>query len=139
MKIAEVFLLEAYFDDLQVAVMDRLAQADGEDESNISTEQFRQALASDGFLLSVDELKKALTQMDVVANIDDNNITPKGKIDNDDVADPEMDMGPDVAQMAGDQALGAVKDQLPQRVPRLFDPGPATNIVSSLLSGKTLF
>lgn len=114
MKIAEVFLLEAYFDDLQVAVMDRLAQADGEDESNISTEQFRQALASDGFLLSVDELKKALTQMDVVANIDDNNITPKGKIDNDDVADPEMDMGPDVAQMAGDQALGAVKDQLPQ-------------------------
>ena len=113
MKIAEVFLLEAYFDDLQVAVMDRLAQADGDDQSNISTEQFRQALASDGFLLSVEELKKALTDMDVVANIDDNNITPKGKIDNDE-ADPELDTGPDVTQMAGDQALGAVKDKLPQ-------------------------
>jgi hypothetical protein len=112
-RIAEVFLLEAYFDDLQVAVMDRLAQADGEEQSNISTEQFRQALASDGFLLSIEELKKALTDMDVVANVDDQNITPKGKIDNDET-DPEFDVGPDVTQMAGDQALGAVKDQLPQ-------------------------
>ena len=61
MKIAEVFLLEAYFDDLQSAVMDRLAQADSDNKSSISTEEFRQSLASDGFLLSVTELQKALT------------------------------------------------------------------------------
>lgn len=112
MKIAEVFLLEAYFDDLQVAIMDRLAQANSEDQNDISTEKFRQVLAADGFLLSVDELKQALTDMDLVADVTDDSITPKNKIP-DDMADPE-DLGPDVSQMAGDQALGAVKDQLPQ-------------------------
>ena len=47
MKIAEVFLLEAYFDDLQSVVMDRLAQYASTDQSSIPTEEFRQALASD--------------------------------------------------------------------------------------------
>ena len=57
MKIAEVLLLEAYFDELEVIVQDRLAQYVGSDKNEIPTEEFRQALADDGFLLSFEELK----------------------------------------------------------------------------------
>ena len=111
MKIAEVLLLEAYFDELELAVKDRFAQFLGSDVNEIPTEEFRKSLALDGFLLSFEELKSALEQMDVV-----NAITPKGKIPND-MAEPE-DAGPedeeetgtDVTAMAQDQALDAVKE-----------------------------
>jgi|TARA_B110000503_G_scaffold32071_1_gene52006 secreted trypsin-like serine protease len=112
MKIAEVFLLEAYFDDLQSVVMDRLAQYASDEQSSIPTEEFRQALASDGFLLSMNELQKALTDMDVVANVDANTITPKGAIDNDLTGDMEPQV--DVHAMAGDQAMADVNTTLPQ-------------------------
>ena len=116
MRIRDVFLLEAYYDDLQVAIMDRLAQYLGSDVNEIPTEEFRKSLALDGFLLSFEELKSALEQMDVVNAIDKDSITPKGKIPND-MAEPE-DAGPedeeetgtDVAAMAQDQGLDAVKE-----------------------------
>ena len=116
MKISEVLLFEAYFDDLKNAVLNRLAQYVGSDKSDISTEEFRSALASDGFLLSTDELIASVNKMNVVSNINQDSITPKGKIPND-MVDPQQEpMEPevDVGDMAGDQALSAVKDQLPQ-------------------------
>ena len=118
MRIRDVFLLEAYYDDLQVAIMDRLAQYLGKEQNEIPTDEFRMALADDGFMLSFDEMKAAMEQMGAVANIDDNTITPKGKIP-DELADPEENpedtiVEPDVSDMAGDQAMSAVKDQLPQ-------------------------
>ena len=81
MKIAEVLLLEAYFDELEVIVQDRLAQYVGSDKNEIPS-------------------------------IDKDSITPKGKIPND-MAEPDADeeeTGTDVAAMAQDQALGAVKE-----------------------------
>ena len=63
-----------------------------------------------------DEMKAAMEKMGAVANIDDSTITPKGKIP-DELADPEGEfpvVEPDVSDMAGDQAMSAVKDQLPQ-------------------------
>ena len=116
MKIAEVLLLEAYFDELELAIKDRLAQYLGSDVNEIPTEEFRKSLSLDGFLLSFEELKSALEQMDVVNAIDKDSITPKGKIPND-MAEPE-DAGPedeeetgtDVAAMAQDQGLDAVKE-----------------------------
>jgi hypothetical protein len=114
MKIFEVLLFEAYFDDLKVAVLDRLAQFVGSDKNEISTEEFRDALASDGFLMSAEELVKALEQMDVVQSATVDTITPKGKIPND-MVDPEQELDQvDVGAMAGDQAMSAVKDDLPQ-------------------------
>jgi len=112
MKIAEVFLLEAYFDDLQSAVMDRLAQYNSDEQSTIPTEEFRQSLASDGFLLSVTELQKALTDMDVVTNVDANTITPKGSLDPEIAGDMEPQV--DVHNMASDQAMADVNTSLPQ-------------------------
>ena len=114
MKINEVLLFELYFDDLQVAISDRIAQQLGTDVSEIPTEEFRQSLADDGFLMSTDELIKALNDMDVVSSADENSIVPKGKIAND-VTDPDAeDQGVDVGAMADGQALGAVKDRIPQ-------------------------
>ena len=120
MRIRDVFLLEAYYDDLQVAIMDRLAQYLGKEVNEIPTDEFRMKLADDGFILSFEEMKAAMEEMGVVANIDDQNITPKGKIPND-LAEPEgeeplpgEEEPVDVAGMAGDQALSAVKDELPQ-------------------------
>tara|TARA_B100001057_G_scaffold322111_1_gene322318 strand:- start:8434 stop:8796 length:363 start_codon:yes stop_codon:yes gene_type:complete len=120
MRIRDVFLLEAYFDDLQVVIMDRLAQYLGKEQNEIPTDEFRMKLADDGFMLSFEEMKAAMEQMGVVANIDQDVITPKGKIPND-LAEPEGEVGlpgeeepVDVAQMAGDQAMSAVKDELPQ-------------------------
>ena len=118
MRIRDVFLLEAYYDDLQVAIMDRLTQYLGKEQNDIPTDEFRMALADDGFMLSFEEMKAAMEQMGVVSNIGPDSITPKGKISNDDVepgseeefAEPEVD----VSSMAGDQAMSAVKDQLPQ-------------------------
>ena len=116
MKIAEVLLLEAYFDELELAVKDRFAQFLGSDVNEIPTEEFRKSLALDGFLLSFEELKSALEQMDVVNAIDKDSITPKGKIPND-MAEPEdaepedeEETGTDVAAMAQDQGLDAVKE-----------------------------
>ena len=43
MKIAEVLLLEAYFDELELAVKDRLAQYLGSDVNEIPTEEFRKS------------------------------------------------------------------------------------------------
>jgi len=115
MKVSEVLLFEAYFDDLRVAVLDRLAQFVGSDNTEISTEEFRTALAQDGFLMSADELVAALNDMQVVSNATVDSITPAGNIPND-MVDPEVDPEEpevDVSDMAGDQALSAVKDQLP--------------------------
>ena len=84
MRIRDVFLLEAYYDDLQVAIMDRLTQYLGKEVNDIPTDEFRMALADDGFMLSFEEMKE--------------------------FAEPEVDVG----DMAGDQALSAVKDELPQ-------------------------
>jgi|TARA_B110000495_G_scaffold170243_1_gene157941 hypothetical protein len=112
MKIAEVFLLEAYFDDLQSVVMDRLAQYASSETSSIPTEEFRQALASDGFLLSMNELQKALTDMDAVTNVDANTITPKGAIDSELASDMEPQV--DVHSMATDQSMADVNTSLPQ-------------------------
>jgi len=115
MKIAEVLLFEQYFDDLKIAIQDRLAQAVGGDIPQIPTETFRKFLADDGFLLSIDELINALNDMDIVQSVDKDVITPKGNIPND-MAEPEGEEEPevDVGDMAGDQAMSAVKDQLPQ-------------------------
>ena len=116
MRIRDVFLLEAYYDELQVAIMDRLAQYLSKEQNEIPTDEFRMALADDGFMLSFDEMKAAMEKMGAVANIDDSTITPKGKIP-DELADPEGQfpvVEPDVSDMAGDQAMSAVKDQLPQ-------------------------
>ena len=63
MKIAEVLLLEAYFDELELAVKDRLAQYLGSDVNEIPTEEFRKSLSLDGFLLSFEELKSALSRL----------------------------------------------------------------------------
>ena len=118
MRIFDVFLLESFFGELEMAVRDRLAKYSGENASEISTQEFKQNLADDGFLLSTEELIAAVNKMDVVSSIDDNSITPKGKIPNDAVddtgEDPEAEPEVDVSSMAGDQALGAVKDQLPK-------------------------
>jgi hypothetical protein len=50
--------------------------------------------------------------MGVVQSADENSIVPKGKIANDTVEpeEPEVDVG----QMAGDQAISAVKDEIPK-------------------------
>ena len=69
MRIRDVFLLEAYYDDLQVAIMDRLTQYLGKEVNDIPTDEFRMALADDGFMLSFEEMKAAMEQMGVVANI----------------------------------------------------------------------
>lgn len=114
MKIKEVFLLESFFDELESAVRDLLAQYIGQGETEISTSDFREKLGKAGFLLSTEELKTRLPAMDAVASIDDDTITPKGKIDNDTVDDEVEDPEVDVSSMAGDQALSAVKDELPQ-------------------------
>ena len=114
MKINEVLLFELYFDDLQLAIKDRIVQQVGSDVSEIPTEEFRKSLADDGFLMSTDELIKALNDMEVIDSADENSIVPKGKIANG-VTDPDAeDQGVDVGAMADDQALGAVKDNLPQ-------------------------
>ena len=115
MRIAEVFLLESFFDELEVAIRDRLAKYAGEDVSEIPTQEFKSELAADGFLLSTDELIAAINKMDAVSGITPDSITPKGKIDNDmvDGEDPEVPEV-DVSSMAGDQAMSSVKDQLPQ-------------------------
>lgn len=114
MKISEVFLLESFFDELEMAIRDRLAQMVGQDIADIPTEEFRKALASDGFLLSVDELKSTLEKLDVVSSVDDNSITPKGNIDNDFVDDEtQQDSEELVGNIAGDQAMTSVKDNLP--------------------------
>ena len=112
MKINEVLLFELYFDDLQLAISDRIAQQVGSDVSEIPTEEFRKSLADDGFLMSTDELVKALNDMDVVSSADENSIVPKGKIPMM-YTDPDADQGVDVGAMADDQALGAVKDRPP--------------------------
>ena len=57
MRIRDVFLLEAYYDDLQVAIMDRLTQYLGKEVNDIPTDEFRMALADDGFMLSFEEMK----------------------------------------------------------------------------------
>ena len=114
MRIADVFLLESFFDELEMAVRDRLAKYSGEGANEIPTQEFRQNLAKDGFLLSLEELKAAIEKMNVVNSIDDESITPKGKIDNDSVDDQGEEPEVDVSQLAGDQAISAVKDELPQ-------------------------
>ena len=79
MKIREVILFESYFDDLQIAIRDRLAQVVGGDMDEIPTEVFRDLMGKDGFLLSNHELKQTLNDMDVVQSVDDEVITSKAK------------------------------------------------------------
>ena len=98
--------------------MDRLTQYVGKEQTDIPTDEFRMALADDGFMLSFEEMKASMEEMGVVANVGPDSITPKGKVSNDlvdpegeeEFAEPEVDVG----DMAGDQAMSAVKDQLPQ-------------------------
>ena len=60
MKIAEVLLLEAYFDELELAVKDRFAQFLGTRRKR-NHRRIRKSLALDGFPLSFEELNPTRT------------------------------------------------------------------------------
>ena len=64
MRIRDVFLLEAYYDDLQVAIMDRLAQYLGKEVNEIPTDETLRPTPNQNPLLQVEPNPKLETKLD---------------------------------------------------------------------------
>lgn len=117
MRIRDIILRESYADELVEIVQDLLVMYMRDDVDKISTEDFRSALAKQGYVTTTDELIAAVDASGFVSSVDANEIVPGDHLpddlkgDTDDQGD--FDDGPDVSDMAGDAAMKGVKSEIP--------------------------
>lgn len=112
MLIREILLSEGYFSELIVTIQDLLIRIRSKDIKEIPTEKFRNLVAKQGYITTVDELIQAVDQSGYASSVDKEKIVPKGELpaDIDTDAEPSVDVG----DMAGDQALQDINTELPQ-------------------------
>lgn len=108
MLIREILLRENYYSDLIVAVQDLLTRYMAKDIKEIRTEQFRQLLAKQGYVTTVDELIQAVDESGFATSVDSDKIIPQGELP----ADMTDGNDTDVGDMAGNQAMKDVKADL---------------------------
>jgi hypothetical protein len=108
MLIREIVLAENYYSDLIVAVQDLLTRYMSKGIKEIKTEKFRQLLAKQGYVTTVDEIIQAVDQSGFAVSVNADTIVPQGELP----ADMTDDNDTDVGDMAGNQAMKDVKADL---------------------------
>lgn len=112
MKIREIFLPEAYIDELNSAIMNIIAIIKSNDRSEIPTKEFRRMLSREGYVLGRRELVTVLNDLDVIGSADRENISLSDASDqaSDEIPDeedfddqlPDLDELPDVSDQEFD-------------------------------------
>jgi hypothetical protein len=111
MLIREIIVTESYADDLIATVQDTLSMLRDDDTQELSTQEVKQLMTDQGFHLSDEELIAAIDQSGFANSVDKDRIVPKNALP--DIGDDEEgDMGPSVSDMADDQAMKDVEDEL---------------------------
>lgn len=110
MLIREI-IQENYADSLIQAVQNSIALLRDEEVEEISTQQFKKIMADQGFSMTDEELIAAVDASGFVNSIDKDTIVPKGILPDDVIDDPE-EFDVEVNQMAQDQAMDNIKDEL---------------------------
>lgn len=108
MLIREIVLAENYYGDLIVAVQDLLTRYMSKGIKEIKTEKFRQLLAKQGYVTTVDEIIQAVDQSGFATSVNADTIVPQGELPADMTDGNETDVG----DMAGNQAMKDVKADL---------------------------
>lgn len=111
MRLTEI-LLEGYTEELVDTIQDLLVQFMVSDKKTIPTEEFRHKLASEGFVVSIEELIQAVDQSGFANSVDKDQIVTKDEMSADIDTSPEAMV--DIGAMAGDQAMADVNSELPQ-------------------------
>lgn len=110
MRLHEI-LTEGYSEELIDVIQDILVGMMTADIKKISTEDFRNKLAQEGYIVSIDELIQAVSKSGFASSVDKNEIVPADQLGDMDTA-PEATV--DVGDMAGDQAMSDINSELPQ-------------------------
>jgi hypothetical protein len=103
-------LKEFYSEGFIEAVQDLLAMAMAKDIKKISTEKFRNALARQGYDVTIDQIIQAVDQSDYASSVNDTEIIPANQMSGD--VDTDSEPSVDVGKMAGNQALSDIKSEL---------------------------
>lgn len=103
-------LKEFYSEGFIEAVQDLLAMAMAKDIKKISTEKFRNALARQGYDVTIDQIIQAVDQSDFASSVNDTEIIPANQLSGD--VDTDSEPSVDVGKMAGNQALSDIKSEL---------------------------
>lgn len=103
-------LREFYSEGFIEAVQDLLAMAMAKDIKKISTEKFRNALARQGYDVTIDQIIQAVDQSDYASSVNDTEIIPANQLSGD--VDTDSEPSVDVGKMAGNQALSDIKSEL---------------------------
>jgi len=103
-------LKEFYSEGFIEAVQDLLAMAMAKDIKKISTEKFRNALARQGYDVTIDQIIQAVDQSDYASSVNDTEIIPANQLSGD--VDTDSEPSVDVGKMAGNQALSDIKSEL---------------------------
>jgi hypothetical protein len=109
MLIREI-MLEGYYSDLVVAVQDLLTRAMTKDLKKLSTVKFKDLLAKQGYVATVDEIIQAVDQSGFASSVNKDFIVPADELSADIKTDNEPSV--DVGKKAGDQALSDIKSGL---------------------------
>lgn len=110
MLIRDIILSEGYYSELILAVQDLLAQAMSKDVKEISTEKFRNMLAKQGYVTTVDEVIQAVDSSGFASSVDSQKIIPANELP--DSVSTDAEPSADVGQMAGNQAMQDIKADL---------------------------
>lgn len=97
-------------EDLIFAVQDMLSVMMADDIKEVSTQEFSDALAKQGYNVSTEELIAAVDASGFASSVNADTITPKNELPPDMVGDKEA--LPDTSNMASDAAMDAIEDDL---------------------------
>jgi len=113
MLISEVVVKENYFSNLILAVQDLLVTYAASDRKEIPTQEFKDALADSGYDEKIEVIVQAVDRSGFANSVDTETIVPLDELPA--TANTEVEPSVDVAAMADQEAMGAIKNsELPQ-------------------------
>jgi hypothetical protein len=110
MRICEVAVREGYYNELIITVQDLLIMAASRGVRQLSMEKFKSLLAKQGYVSTVEEIIQAVDQSGYASSVDRDKIVPLSELP--DTTDTDAEPSVDVANLAGNQALKDIKQDL---------------------------
>ena len=96
--------------DMVAVVRDMLVMMMADDVESVPTQEFQDKLADQGYNISTDEIIQAVSASGYASSVDANEIVPASELDPSLVPDEEE--LPDVGDMASDEAMSNIEDEL---------------------------
>lgn len=113
MLIRDIVITESYVNKLIDVVRNLLSVLIAKDIDSIETEKFKQLLAQEGYVVTMEELIQAVDQSGFASSVDSETIVPADELPGDmSLSATGTGDEQDVTSMAQDQAMSDITDEL---------------------------